>query len=375
MNIFTVQSFSQEQTETRKYQKMQKKFRNHCVQLWNYYYAKDGAIKDILTDLGLVGVISFGVYLAYHEVITVGTLVFAVTLTLRAFGAMRDLTYNYNQFKEYEVGVARVLDLLEVESNIVEVAQPKTVGDFTESITFEKVGFHYDDRKQKTLANLNFSIQRGQKVALVGPSGGGKSTIIKLLYRHYDPTSGNLKLDGTDIRDFAVSDYRSLLAIVPQDVEVFNGTIKDNIAYGVKRATQQEIVAAAKIAHVHDFVQDFSKKYQTEVGERGVKLSGGQRQRIGIARAILANPEILIFDEATSNLDSHSERLIQDAIEKISHDRTMIIIAHRLSTIRNCDQILVIENGRLKQAGSHAELTKQKGVYRHLLELQELGEL
>ena len=212
--------------------------------------------------------------------------------------------------------------------------------------------------------------------ALVGPSGGGKTTIARLIYRHYDPQSGRVLLDGTDLKKYDVHGFRKFLAIVPQEVEIFDLSISENIAYAKPGASFKEIQAAARTANAAEFVDKLDKGYDTMVGERGVKLSGGQRQRIGIARAILANPSILIFDEATSNLDSQSEVLIQNAMEKISKNRTMIIIAHRLSTIKKADRIIVLENGQVAEKGSHAELSQVSGgLYAKLLKLQELGDV
>jgi ABC-type multidrug transport system fused ATPase/permease subunit len=211
--------------------------------------------------------------------------------------------------------------------------------------------------------------------ALIGPSGGGKTTVARLLYRHYDPQEGEVLIDGVNLRDYKLHGFRKFLAIVPQEVEVFDLSVRDNIAYAKPDATPEEIESAAKIANAHDFITKLEKGYDTLVGERGIKLSGGQRQRVGIARAILANPRILIFDEATSNLDSESEHLIQDAMDKISQNRTLVVIAHRLSTIAKADKIIVLEEGELAETGSHAELAKKKGVYARLLKLQQLGEV
>ena len=212
--------------------------------------------------------------------------------------------------------------------------------------------------------------------ALVGPSGGGKTTAVRMIYRHYDPTSGQILLDGKDLRDYDLYAFRKSIAIVPQDVDIFDTSIKENIAYAKPKATMKEIEAVARIANSEEFILQLSDGYNTMVGERGVKLSGGQRQRIGIARAILANPKILIFDEATSNLDSQSERLIQDAMDKISKNRTVIMIAHRLSTIKKADKIVVLEKGKVVEVGSHFELARSNGgLYQKLLQLQQMGEV
>lgn len=213
-------------------------------------------------------------------------------------------------------------------------------------------------------------------IALVGPSGSGKTTIARLLYRHYDPKSGEVLLDGRNLKDYDLYGFRKFLAIVPQEVEVFDVSVRENIAYAKPGATQAEIEEAAKAANAHEFISKLDKGYDTLVGERGIKLSGGQRQRLGIARALLADPKILIFDEATSNLDSQSEALIKDAMDRISKNRTTIIIAHRLSTIKKADKIIVLEDGVVVEEGSHTELAHIKGgLYYKLLKLQELGEI
>lgn len=223
---------------------------------------------------------------------------------------------------------------------------------------------------------MNISITPGSVTALVGPSGGGKTTLARMIYRHYDPEVGQVLLDGKDLREYDLYAFREFIAMVPQDVEVFDVSILENISYANPQASFDEIEAAAKMANADEFIRKLPGGYDTFVGERGVKLSGGQRQRIGIARALLANPRILIFDEATSNLDSYSEKLIQEAMDRISKDRTMVIIAHRLSTIKKAHQIVVIEEGRVVEKGNHLELSRKKGgLYSKLHNLQAMGEV
>lgn len=240
------------------------------------------------------------------------------------------------------------------------------------AIRFDHISFEYPSRKeQQVLKDVSFSIKPGQQIALVGPSGAGKSTLISLLLRFYQPTSGNIFFDEKDSSQFPLSILRSQMAVVPQDVFLFGGTIRENIAYGKPDATDEEIIEAANQANAWEFIQSFSEGLQTIVGERGVQLSGGQRQRIAIARAVLKNPKILLLDEATSSLDSESERLVQEALDKLMQCRTSIVIAHRLSTIRNADQIIVINEGRVVEQGTHQELMIQtEGLYRNLNELQ-----
>jgi ATP-binding cassette subfamily B protein len=239
-------------------------------------------------------------------------------------------------------------------------------------IAFDDVQFAYPSRKeQAVLRNLSFKVRAGQRVALVGPSGAGKSTIVSMLLRFYDPDAGRVLIDGCDARDYPLRAYRGQMAIVPQEVLLFGGTIADNIAYGRPGAGPAEIEDAARKANAHDFIIGFPEGYQTLVGERGVQLSGGQRQRVAIARAILRDPAILILDEATSSLDSESESLVQQALDVLMEGRTSVIIAHRLSTVRRADRIFVVKEGEVVEAGTHDELvTRPNGVYRTLSELQ-----
>jgi ABC-type multidrug transport system fused ATPase/permease subunit len=239
-------------------------------------------------------------------------------------------------------------------------------------IDFDRVAFEYPSRKSNVvLRNVSFRVEPGQQVALVGPSGAGKSTIVSLLLKFYEPTSGGILFDVRDSRSFPITSLRAQMAIVPQDVFLFGGTIRENIAYGKPGSGVEEIIDAARQANAWEFIQSFPEKLDTIVGERGVQLSGGQRQRIAIARAVLKNPKILILDEATSSLDSESERLVQEALDKLMKGRTSVVIAHRLATIRNADKIIVLENGTIVEQGTHNELLGNKnGLYKTLTELQ-----
>jgi len=315
-------------------------------------------------------------YLIYHNLITIGTIVFVYTISEKALLSLYRISRLYDRIMESAEAVDRLYFLALEKSDIenpVHGLKPKTLRG---TIEFKDVEFAYKDNALKALDKVNFKIQEDCVTALVGPSGGGKTTVVRMIYRHYDTNKGEILLDGKNIKEYDLFGFRKFMAIVPQDVEIFSASLKDNISYARPNATFAEIQAAARVANAEEFISQFSQGYDTMAGERGIKLSGGQRQRIGIARAILANPRILIFDEATSNLDSQSEKLIQDAMDKISKNRTVILIAHRLSTIKKADKIIVLEKGRVIESGSHFELAKSNGgLYQKLLQLQQVGDV
>ncbi len=267
------------------------------------------------------------------------------------------------------VAVERVLEFLDAPVEIDDAPDARPLDGFEREIAFEDVGFSYR-AGEPVLDGVSFRVAKGTVVAIVGPSGAGKSTIVDLVGRFYEVTSGRVTIDGTDVRDVRISDLRSLMGIVSQDTVLFHDTVRANIAYGQPDADDARIEAAARAAHAHDFIMQMPDGYETVVGERGVELSGGQRQRIAIARALLKDPPILIFDEATSALDTESERLVQDAIERLLEGRTVFVIAHRLSTVQRADEILVMDDGRIVERGTHASLMAEESAYRRLYELQ-----
>ena len=265
----------------------------------------------------------------------------------------------------------RIDVILNAENNIVESASPVPMNEFNGEISFRGVDFHYEDGKQ-VLKDINLNIPKGRTIAIVGASGAGKSTLVDLIPRFYDASAGSITIDGVDIRNISLHDLRSLMGNVNQDPILFNDTIFNNIAFGVENATMEQVTEAAKIANAHEFIMEKEEGYNTNIGDRGVKLSGGQRQRISIARAILKNPPILILDEATASLDTESERIVQDALDKLMTNRTTIAIAHRLSTIKGADEIIVMNEGRIVERGRHEELIARNGYYKKLNDMQSL---
>ena len=320
----------------------------------------------------IVAVVWFGVRLSISGEMSVGQLISFVlysTFVGASFGGIAEL---YAQIQKAVGATERVFELLEEIpekiKNTISNSNEKIKGD----VSFNKVAFYYPSRKEiQVLKEVSFNANFGQKIAIVGPSGAGKSTIASLLLRFYDINGGEISIDGKNIYDYDLETLRGNMSIVPQDVILFGGTIRENIAYGKPNATEDEIIKAAKQANAYQFIKGFPEKFETIVGERGIKLSGGQRQRIAIARALLKNPRILILDEATSSLDSESEKLVQEALEILMEGRTSIIIAHRLSTIRSADQIIVLDDGTIKEQGTHQELIAlENGIYKNLSNLQ-----
>lgn len=265
----------------------------------------------------------------------------------------------------------RIFEVLDAEEVIVEKENALRLNDFRDSIKYENVSFHYNENP--VLKNINVTIPKGKMIALVGESGGGKSTMVDLLPRFYDVSAGRIEIDGHDVRDYCISDVRGLMGIVSQESILFNDTVFNNIAFGLEHATREAVIEAAKIANAHEFIMEMENGYDTYIGDRGMNLSGGQRQRISIARAVLKNPPILILDEATSSLDTESERLVQEALSKVMTNRTSIVIAHRLSTIQNADEILVLVKGQIVERGKHDELIAMGGVYKRLTDLQSFN--
>jgi len=340
-------------------------------------YARGRALFAVFIIVVLFGALFFiiweGANLLQAGKITAGDLIAFVSYTAIIGGAIAGLGNFYTELLGAVGATERVREILDRESELaIKPVQPADRSTMRGDIRYSDIHFRYPTREDvEVLKGVSFEVKAGQKVALVGPSGAGKSTIVQLLLRYYELEEGLIEVDGQSVTDYDISEYRSHIAVVPQEVILFGGTIRENILYGRPDATEEEIEEAAKQANAWDFIISFPDRLDTIVGERGVKLSGGQRQRIAIARAILKNPSILILDEATSSLDAESEKLVQEALNKLLEGRTSIIIAHRLATIRDVDQIYVLDEGRIVEKGTHDELSLlENGIYNSLARLQ-----
>lgn len=293
-----------------------------------------------------------------------------ILLLFSLFQPLKNLTNVVNELQNGLASADRVFAIMDIKSDIQDVDNAFKVKDLNSSLSFNDVSFTYGNKDEKVLNNINFKINKGEIFALVGPSGAGKSTLVDLIPRFYDTLSGSIKIDGKDIKDLELKSLRSIMGIVTQETFLFDDTVKANISYGVENISDDEIKDASKAANAHEFIRKLPDGYNTIIGERGVSLSGGQKQRIAIARAIVKNPPILILDEATSSLDSESEKHVQSAIENLMSERTVFVIAHRLSTVHNANKILVLENGQIVQEGKHDDLINVDGLYKQLHKMQ-----
>ncbi|MEN0401558.1 SAV1866 family putative multidrug efflux ABC transporter [Staphylococcus aureus] len=369
--ISVVKSFAIEDNEAKNFDKKNTNFLTRALKhtRWNAY---SFAAINTVTDIGPIIVIGVGAYLAISGSITVGTLAAFVGYLELLFGPLRRLVASFTTLTQSFASMDRVFQLIDEDYDIKNGVGAQPIEIKQGRIDIDHVSFQYNDNEAPILKDINLSIEKGETVAFVGMSGGGKSTLINLIPRFYDVTSGQILIDGHNIKDFLTGSLRNQIGLVQQDNILFSDTVKENILLGRPTATDEEVVEAAKMANAHDFIMNLPQGYDTEVGERGVKLSGGQKQRLSIARIFLNNPPILILDEATSALDLESESIIQEALDALSKDRTTLIVAHRLSTITHADKIVVIENGYIVETGTHRELMSKQGAYEHLYSIQNL---
>ena len=328
-------------------------------------------LMEVVAGLGIAFVIWYGGKLIVDDVMTIGDFFSFLTAIFLLYTPAKRLAKVNNGIQRARAPIERIFDVLSKEREVEGNIEKKT---FEDEIRYKDISFIYPSARHRALDNVSLKIKKGELVAIVGKSGGGKTTLINMLPRFYNPDEGGIFIDGTDISDLTFKSLRSMLGIVSQEVILFNDTILENIKYGKPGASREEVIEAAKAAYADDFIKEFPEGYDTMIGERGLRLSGGQRQRLSIARAVLRNPPVLVLDEATSSLDTASEMIIQNALEKLMESRTTIVIAHRLSTVRKADRILVMDKGRITETGTHDELLKQGGVYRKLYELQFRGQ-
>lgn len=372
INFETVKLFAQEKWELAR---LKETFKDWKKYLWRHFWTYrmiDMSVGSLI-NISVFLVLVFSLDLIKTSQIGIGDFVLIAGYVNMFFPKLFDLIYGLREITTNYADIKKYLDLLTYEIEVKDPTNPVKLTHVKGNIEFNNVNFTYKNRVKNAINGISLKIDKGQAIALVGRSGSGKTTLGKLLMRFYDINSGEITIDGINVRDFEKSHLRSFIGVVPQEPILFNNTIEYNIGYGstFKGASFKGVREAAKIANIDDFIQSLPKKYQTEVGERGVKLSGGQKQRLAIARMILSDPDIVVFDEATSHLDSESEKLIQDAFWKARAGKTTIIIAHRLSTIMRADKIVVMERGRIKEIGTHKELVDRKNsLYSHFWNLQ-----
>ena len=366
--IRVVRSFARESHEVKRFEnENQRNFR--AVMRATKLTSLLSPMVEFSAAIAVTVILWYGGYSVVTGVISAGSLIAFLIYAINLSNPVQRLSQVYGNIQKAMAAGDRVFAILDTEPTVKEKPNAKPLPEVTGQVEFDHVSFSYDGEKN-AITDLNLNVDPGQIIAIVGPSGAGKTTVANLLPRFYDVTEGALRIDGTDVRDVTFQSLREQIGLVPQDTMLFNATVKDNILYGRLDATDDEVYAAAKAANALEFIDKLPEGMQTMVGERGNSLSGGQRQRIAIARAILKNPKILILDEATSALDTESEKLVQEALERLMKGRTAFVIAHRLSTIKNADRIVVLKQGRIEEFGTHEQLLNQDGLYSHLYSVQ-----
>jgi len=369
--VKVVKAFGMEDYENKKFLNETRSFLKEVVRIVIIRNATSPLTEMISILVGAIIIYYGGTLVLQSSTLTASLFMGFLLAILQMMRPIKELSTVNTKIQEASAAADRIFEILDTVPDIVDSVNAKILGSFTKIIKFNNVSFKYEDSEDWVLDNINFEVSKGDIIALVGPSGGGKSTLVDLIPRFYDPINGFISIDGEDIRNYSVKSLRIKMGIVTQETFLFNTSVKNNIAYGLENHPFDEIIEAAKAANAHEFIIQSPNGYDMVIGERGVKLSGGQRQRLTIARAILKNPDIMIFDEATSALDNESEILVQEAIERMMKNRTTFVIAHRLSTIRNATKIFVIDNGRIVQSGTHHELMAiEAGLYKKLYEMQ-----
>ena len=368
--VFVIKAFNNSDDMIERYKEIsmdefQKSYRSTKIK------AKVSPINEVITTIMVLLVASYGGYqILVAKTMSAGDLISFVTALGLMSQPLKRLVNKNNDLQEALPSADRVIEILDVPVEQDHYGEEKELNGKIETMSFNNVSFHYDDSPELILKNINLDVKAGEVVAFVGKSGSGKTTLVNLIPRFFEVSEGNMEVNGINIKSVSLKKYRDYIGVVPQESFLFSGTVYDNIAFGKAGVTEDDIVKAAKMANAYDFIMELPNQFKTEVGERGTMLSGGQKQRIAIARALIQNPEIMILDEATSALDTESERLVQDALDKLMVNRTTFVIAHRLSTIINADKIVVMENGEIKEVGNHQELLRLNGLYRHLYEIQ-----
>lgn len=366
LGIRVIKSFATEDKEIERFNLQTEKVKRISLKTAKYN-AKSSAISEAMNYV-MVAILLFfgGMRVILSNNFTAGDFITVIGAISSMYTPIKRSINRYNEISLNLPSIGRVSEILEIQTNINNIENPVIFKEFKNDIIFENVSFNYKNQNIKALKNINLKVNKGEKIALVGNSGGGKTTFINLIPRFFDVTEGSIKIDDIDIKEYEIESLRRNIGIVPQETFLFAGTVYDNIKYANENATDEEVFEAAKKANAHEFILQLENGYETEIGERGVKLSGGQKQRIAIARAIIENPEILILDEATSALDNESEKLVQDALEKLMENKTTFIIAHRLTTIEHCDKIVVLQRGKIKEIGTHEELMNKQSLYYNL---------